>query len=201
MKLLRAADRTAVAWKNGGGVTREIAGGPEGAGMTDFLWRVSLANVAADGPFSVFPGVDRILTMVEGMGMDLTLEDPGTGDVPGPGTRLVDTRYVPQHFPGDVPTHCRLLNGTVVNLNVMHRRGRASAQVEVVRGDVTITAPEQGTRIALPLDGRVVLYRHVASTLERYDAVLFAGVDPASYDPPGTFLTTGRTAVITLHHD
>jgi environmental stress-induced protein Ves len=202
VRILRAADRTAIPWKNGGGVTREIAGGPPGAGMGDFAWRVSLADVAAGGPFSVFPGVDRILTMVEGAGMDLTLD--------GIGPRLVDTRYLPQHFPGDVPTDCRLLEGPVVNLNVMHRRGAAAAHVEVVRGDVPIGAPEAGTRIAIPLEGPAVLHRKAAGPavlpvplpvpLETYDAVLLTRQDPAPYDPPGTLVTAGRTALITLLH-
>ncbi|MCX5201854.1 HutD family protein [Streptomyces sp. NBC_00237] len=193
MKLLRAADRSAVPWKNGGGITREIAARPEGAGSADFGWRVSLAEVAADGPFSAFPGVDRVLTMVEGEGMDLTLE--------GVGPRRVDARFVPQRFPGDVPTGCRLLGGRVVNLNVMHRRGSSyAAEVEVVTGDVTTGgAPEPGsTRIVVPLDAGAVLRRRgdAPLELERYDALVFT--DPAP--PPALIRSEGRTAVLTLRH-
>ncbi|MBM7325185.1 HutD family protein, partial [Agrobacterium sp. S2] len=46
-------------WKNGGGVTTEIIVHPAKASMADFDWRISMANVAQDGPFSIFPGVDR----------------------------------------------------------------------------------------------------------------------------------------------
>lgn len=94
VRILRAADRTATVWKNGGGVTREIAVWPEGAGMDDFGWRVSLAEVAADGPFSAFPGIGRTLTLAEGAGMDLTV---------GGVRRLVDERFAPQDFPGTSP--------------------------------------------------------------------------------------------------
>lgn len=73
VRILRAAGRAAAVWKNGGGVTREIAVFPEGAGMDDFVWRASLAEVAADGPFSAFPGIDRTITLAEGAGMDLTV--------------------------------------------------------------------------------------------------------------------------------
>ena len=66
MRLLPAADRVPVPWKNGGGVTREVAAFPDGAGFDDFLWRISMAEVRADGPFSVFPGVDRVLAVLEG---------------------------------------------------------------------------------------------------------------------------------------
>ncbi len=193
MRFLRAADRTAVPWKNGGGVTREIAAWPPGA-TGDFGWRVSLAEVAADGPFSAFPGVDRVLTMVEGEGMDLALE--------GIGPRRVDARFAPVRFPGDVPTGCRLLGGPVVNLNVMHRRGPAyGAEVEVVRGEVTIGPPPSGgTVIALPLGPGAVLSRRASTPLEPYDALLFTRQDPDPYGPRDRLRTTGRTAVVTLRH-
>lgn len=125
LRVLRAADRTAVPWKNGGGVTREIAASPEGAPLDDFDWRVSLADVSADGPFSSFPGVDRTLTVVEGAGMDLMV---------GGEHHIVDEQYWPHDFPGDLETDGRLLGGPVVNLNVMYRRERTTAEVAVVRG-------------------------------------------------------------------
>ena len=62
VRILRAADRVPAAWKNGGGVTREVASWPEQAGLDGFDWRISLAEVAAGGPFSVFPGVDIVRT-------------------------------------------------------------------------------------------------------------------------------------------
>jgi environmental stress-induced protein Ves len=161
IRYLSAAERVAVPWKNGGGVTREIAVSPEGAGMDDFEWRVSLADVGADGPFSAFPGVDRILTVVEGAGMDLAV---------GGERRLVDTRYVPQDFRGDVPTDGRLLAGPVVNLNVMWRRGggRTAPTVAVVRGRLPLPADA----LVLALDGSAEV---AGLTLGRYDAALLSG--------------------------
>ncbi|MEU3778735.1 HutD family protein [Streptomyces sp. NPDC032472] len=163
--VLRTADRRAVAWKNGGGVTREIAAWPEGAGMDDFAWRVSLAEVAADGPFSVFPGVDRTLTLAEGAGMRLTMAGA---------MRSVSERYVPERFPGDAPTHCRLLDGPVVNFNVMHRRGLAPADTAVVRGALAL-ASEPGTALLIvPLAGPADLTLPDGGTvhLARHDAAL-----------------------------
>ena len=58
-----------MAWKNGGGETAEIAVFPEGACYDDFHWRLSMARIAADGPFSTFPNVDRTLALIEGNGM------------------------------------------------------------------------------------------------------------------------------------
>jgi environmental stress-induced protein Ves len=184
-RVLRARDRAALPWKNGGGITREIAAGPEGP--DGFDWRVSLAEVDADGPFSVFPGVDRTLTLVEGAGMDLTI---------GRTSRPVGERWVPQDFPGDVPTHCRLIAGPVVNLNVMCRRGSGVAAVTVVRGPVPVSAPEGTAVLAVALEGRVVLG---GTVLRRYDAVLLT---PGRAKGAGAPILggEGRTAVITLRH-
>ncbi|WP_028803127.1 HutD family protein [Streptomyces sp. 142MFCol3.1] len=180
VRLLPAAGRAAVPWKNGGGVTREIAAGPEGAGMDDFAWRVSLADVGADGPFSAFAGVDRILTMVEGAGMDLTV---------GGAHRRVDTRYVPQHFPGDLPTDCRLLAGPVVNLNVMWRRGGgATPAVTVGHPGSPPAGPAGPAALVVVLDGTAEV---AGLTLGRYDAALLTG-------EPAVPRVTGRTAVIDL---
>jgi environmental stress-induced protein Ves len=53
-------------WKNGAGTTREIAVEPAGAGTDDFDWRLSLAEVDRDAPFSAFPGVDRCIVLLRG---------------------------------------------------------------------------------------------------------------------------------------
>ena len=175
--LLPAGARVAVAWKNGGGVTREIAASPPDAGMDDFLWRVSLAEVGADGPFSAFPDVDRTLTVVEGAGMDLTV---------GGARQLVNTRYIPRDFRGDVPTDCRLLDGPVVNLNVMWRRGAGATAptVAVVRGRLRVCAGA----LVVALDGTADV---AGLTLQPYDAVQLGGEEAVLH-------ARGRTAVIGL---
>ncbi|MER6449063.1 HutD-family protein [Streptomyces venezuelae] len=181
-RILRAADRTATVWKNGGGVTREIAAWPEGAGMDDFGWRASLAEVAADGPFSAFPGIGRTLTLAEGAGMDLTVAGV---------RRLVDERYAPQDFPGDAPTDCRLLDGPVVNFNVMYRRDAVEAQTAVVRGALGLTVPPGDTLLVTALDGPAVLEHPGGRTeLLPYDAALLTGPRDCHVR------TTGRTAVV-----
>ncbi len=176
--LLPAAGRAATAWKNGGGVTREIACFPAGAGMADFTWRVSLAEVAADGPFSVFPAVERTLTLVEGAGMDLTV---------GGRRRLVDATCVPQDLPGDEPTDCRLLDGPVVNLNVMWRRGAPSPTVAVVRGRLGLRAAH-ALIVALGEGGSADVD---GVRLARHDALLLTGED-------ATVHAHGPTAVVGL---
>ena len=68
MRVLTPDSFAASAWKNGGGVTREIARDPPDG---PWRWRLSIAEVASDGAFSAFPGLSRILTVIEGSGVDL----------------------------------------------------------------------------------------------------------------------------------
>lgn len=121
MRVLRAADRIAVPWKNGGGVTREVAASPPGAGMEAFDWRISIADVAASGPFSAFPGIDRILTVIEGSGLSLSID--------GRAAVVLEVGSPPLAFPGEARCEAGLRNGPVRDLNVMVRRGARRAQV------------------------------------------------------------------------
>ena len=129
MRLLRAAERVAVPWKNGGGVTREVAAFPEGAGFDGFDWRISIADVAAGGPFSRFPGIDRVLTVIEGRGLRLAVE--GTYEID------LNERSNPFAFSGDAGCVAELADGPIRDLNVMTRRGVCIATVR------RILAPEE----------------------------------------------------------
>ena len=113
-------------WKNGGGHTRELACWPPGAGMDGFEWRVSVATIAAPGPFSAFAGVDRQIMLLDGDGVHLSA--PGAGL-----DHRLDRRWRPCAFPGDVAVGCRLLGGSATDFNLMLRRGRWRGSVEVVR--------------------------------------------------------------------
>ncbi|OIK02261.1 hypothetical protein BIV23_25275 [Streptomyces monashensis] len=186
MQLLRAQGRTPAPWKNGGGVTSEVAAHPGGARTDDFVWRVSIADVARSGPFSVFEGVDRIITVVDGPGMALTVD----------GARhVVADPYEPFAFAGDSDTQCELLGGPIVDFNVMVRRADASAQVRIVRDRVTVR-PEAGTRVlAVVLQGAATLGRK-SVRLDHLDAALFAAGDADDIDVDGVL------AVVTVaDHD
>ncbi|MER5354001.1 HutD family protein [Kitasatospora sp. NPDC002551] len=180
VRFLRAADRPAMPWRNGGGVTREVAGHPAGSGLDDFGWRVSLADVAAAGPFSAFPGVDRVITLVEGPGMALTVD--GTEHV-------VDAPLRPFAFPGDAATDCRLLGGPLVDFNVMTRRGRAGADLVLAGTPRPVTVPAGATVLLVCLTGTATLD---GTALARYDAALLTAPATHALDPDGT------TAVVTL---
>ena len=114
----------AMTWKNGGGVTREIVREPAGSSVDDFDWRVSVADIAAAGPFSRFVGIDRHLLLLEGDGVNLTSAEVGL-DV----NLLADDTVLA--FSGDVDMNSQLLGGTVRDFNVMTKRGMWQAQVNV----------------------------------------------------------------------
>lgn len=140
--LLRSDSHRRMPWKNGGGETVEIAVSPEGVGLADFDWRVSMATVATDGPFSVFPGIDRTLSILDGEGMTLFIK----GRAP---ERLTQASE-PLPFAADAPTSATLIDGTITDLNVMTRRGRFTHSVRRVSVDGNSkVAFEAGTTLVL----------------------------------------------------
>lgn len=131
----------AVAWKNGGGTTREIICRPAGAGLDDFDWRVSVATIAADGAFSAFPGIDRTIALLHGDGVRLQSAD-------GVDHRL-DTFFQPFAFDGGQALRATLLGGESTDFNVMARRSRFRAELRVVRAQCTLkTAPRGLVHVA-----------------------------------------------------
>jgi environmental stress-induced protein Ves len=128
-------------WKNGGGSTREIVCRPPGTDMDGFDWRVSIATIAQAGPFSVFPGVDRVIMLLDGDGVHLR---SGSGI----DHRLNDL-HRPFAFSGDVAIDCQLLRGTSTDFNVMTRRGALSAHVQVLSAATTLSVAPRGLLMAL----------------------------------------------------
>ena len=123
-------------WKNGAGLTREIAFG--GASAAQFDWRISLAEVAHDAPFSAFPSVDRCIVLLRGAGMRLRSAD-------GAIDHELTTPLAPFRFPGDVALDATLVDGSSSDFNVMTRRGVFRSHVTCERratalrgGDVTL---------------------------------------------------------------
>lgn len=133
----RSGFRTA-AWKNGGGVTHEIARMDDGGAL---VWRISLAEVGADGPFSSFPGLTRILTVIDGAGLDLESQ---AGVLPA-------LPLSPVRFLGDTPIHGRLRGGPCRDVNVIFDARRVLARVSVLGAGGRVDA----TTAVLALAGEV----------------------------------------------
>lgn len=144
----------ATPWKNGGGVTREIVCQPPGAGMDSFDWRVSIAHIASDGPFSRFEQVDRVITLLEGAGVRLRSSD-------GALDHRLDQPWEPFAFAGEAPVQGELIAGDCHDFNVMTRRGRCRARVVVYREAGTL--PTTGAGLVMALAGRWQLARAAAA--------------------------------------
>lgn len=124
LQVIPLAAQPTLPWRNGGGQTREVAAEPQGARAGDpFAWRLSVATVAADGPFSAFPGVDRSLWLLSGAGLRL---DVGGHEV------TLDRVGMRFDFPGEAQVGARLLGGPTQDLNLMCARGRVRACAELV---------------------------------------------------------------------
>ena len=113
--LIPYAGLSPVPWKNGGGNTTQIAVFPPDAGFDDFDWRISLATIAEDGAFSIFPDVDRTLALVEGNGATL--------DIDGDSQVLCQDDPVAA-FAGESEVIAKLNHGPTTDFNVMTRRER-----------------------------------------------------------------------------
>jgi len=107
-------------WKNGGGETREIICVP--APDAPFLWRASIATLQADGPFSPFPGVDRVITLLAGQPLRLC----------GENINQPLALWQPWAFPGEWALSSVGIVEPGLDFNIMTQRGRASATVQMV---------------------------------------------------------------------
>ncbi|AIR03740.1 MULTISPECIES: environmental stress-induced protein Ves [Cedecea] len=107
-------------WRNGAGETREICCFPPAT--RDFNWRASIASLAHNGEFPVFPQVDRVMTLLEGS--EVVLDG-------GKAFRHTLKRYQPFTFAGEQPVKAELTRGMSMDFNVMTHRDRCRAQVRV----------------------------------------------------------------------
>jgi environmental stress-induced protein Ves len=121
MMVLRESGYTAVPWKNGGGITREIHRLP--ADTTAFDWRLSLATIDRAGPFSAFDGYERTLVLVRGAGVELDFGPHGLARLSGLGQMAC--------FDGAWETTCTLLDGPSTDLNLIVSKERAQAHVRI----------------------------------------------------------------------
>lgn len=141
MRIIRRQDFRESRWRNGMGASWEIASCPPGT--EDFGWRFATALIETDVPFSLYPDVDRIFTLIAGQGLDLDFE--------GRPSLAVDRLFVPHPYPCDVPTSCRLRGGPCVALNLFTRRGRWSATADILSSGAEIA--HDGPILLFALEG------------------------------------------------
>jgi uncharacterized protein len=165
--ILRAGDRVAMPWKNGGGLTREVVVHPPGSNLNEFDWRVSIAEVHAGGPFSSFPGVDRQMAVLAGH-LRLTIE--------GSETLSLSPDSTPASFAGEERVFAHPVGPAVTDLNVMTRRGRFQARLtrRVVHTAEQLTLQANST-LLIALSELTLRSQAARGMLSVFDAVLFAG--------------------------
>jgi environmental stress-induced protein Ves len=138
-----------VPWKNGGGTTRELVTWPS---AEDWVWRVSVAEVAQSGPFSRFPGIDRWFAVLEGDGVALSINGE---------RHSLTSSSVPFHFDGGMATACALLGGATLDFNLMTRRDVAQAHLTRLSGQC---------KLALSASEIVAIYAVSARPVVRFNA-------------------------------
>lgn len=153
-------------WKNGGGRTQEIVSWPLQSGVNEFQWRVSVASITASGPFSAFPGVDRVILLLDGNGVRLSS-----------GAQRLDHRldrpYQALYFAGDSPCDCELLGSASRDFNVMTRRDVVAADVQILTARTT--APISNCGVVFAARGTWILRAHHDVTLGPDSGICWAG--------------------------
>jgi environmental stress-induced protein Ves len=169
-QLVKLAEVAATPWRNGGGVTRELAAWPAGA---DWDWRLSVAEVDQSGPFSLFEGVDRWFAVLSGAGVEL--------DIGGQKHR-VTAGGVPVFFDGGAATDCRLIAGRTQDFNLMSRRSRTRSGMARIAGrleqrlEASASAPRTvavyaaGAGATLELDGETSAVPEASLAWRRFDS-------------------------------
>jgi environmental stress-induced protein Ves len=174
MLLLRAADRTAIPWKNGGGVTRDVLISPAGAMLDAFDWRISIAEIASDGAFSRFPGIDRKLAVLDGK-VALTVD--------GHAQITLDSHSPVLDFPGEAAVEGHPIGGPSTDLNVMTWRGRFVARM----ARQSTARPKIGahTTVVVALTPLTATGPEDYIHMERHDALLIQGSETLTVAPKG----------------
>jgi uncharacterized protein len=106
LHVVSVADVAAQPWRNGGGLTRPLLSWPT---VDGWLVRVSVAEIAHNGPFSSFPETQRFIVALTGNGIRL---GPPLEVVLQPGDS-------PQDWSGDFAPDCSLIDGSTTDLNAM----------------------------------------------------------------------------------
>ncbi|MFF2316126.1 HutD family protein [Arthrobacter sp. NPDC058097] len=154
MQIIRFADLKPQPWSNGGGVTRELAShsGGTSAGTAAaedgaWDWRVSIADVTSAGEYSAFPGMERVLTVIEGELLLLAVN----------GTEHPLEKYRPFRFPGGAASSSALPTGDVRNLNVIAREGAFKAYTSIIELSKKRAHPVFAGQLGILLQGQATV--------------------------------------------
>jgi uncharacterized protein len=172
-------------WKNGGGVTVDIAAayrpGATPGSWSGMLWRFGRTEIVVPGPFSDLSGYDRILTVIGGRGLVLQIEGGAALDVREP--------YRPVRFRGEDRIVSRLDAGPVAVLNLI-----ADREHEI---DVAMVSGTDARALSGPIG---IVYALADSTVAvGEETFLLAGDEALRLDGAGMLaLRAGRVALAAI---
>lgn len=188
-RTLRGEQLSVVPWKNGAGLTTEIARGQVRSKGEDWAWRVSVADVGASGPFSTFPGIDRTSCVIEGDGMDLRFDD---------GSTLALDPGQPADYDGGANVTGTLRTGSVRNFNVMVVRNIFRATLDLVHGpnECRLQTHSGAVLLVHMLEGQccVINNQQTPETIRGGGSVLVEGENAISLK----FATASRAVIVHL---
>lgn len=179
MDIIRYASLKAKPRANGGGTTRQIAAGPG----TNWDWRLSIADVTKAGPFSAMPGIERIITVVEGELIALTVD----------GAEQALEKFRPFRFSGDSDASATLPTGALKYLNLMTRRGAFKGFAAIIELSKKRPHPVFADQFAVLLQGSATVSpaaadstgdagaasaAHPAEALGKFDTVVGSDAAP-----------------------
>ncbi|MCG9962541.1 HutD/Ves family protein [Shewanella cutis] len=126
IQIIRYEECESSLWKNGGGSTKQLLISPKDSDLTNFDYRISIATISSDGPFSIFPGIDRQLCILEGEGVKLLMPENGAK----PSELLLRPNQAAFCFSGETQIESQLLDKQIIDFNVMTKRGKYRAYIE-----------------------------------------------------------------------
>lgn len=149
MEIIRFADIHPEPWRNGGGVTRELASHPKVASAQDgaWDWRVSIADVSKAGDFSNFPGMERVITIIDGELLLLTID----------GEEHPLEKYRPFRFSGEAASSATLPTGDIRDLNVIARASAFKGYTSIVEISKKRAHPVFEGQLAVLLEGKATV--------------------------------------------
>lgn len=162
-RIIRFAATHRQRWRNGGGWTREIARDGDG---DNWHWRLSVADVESNGPFSAFPGVEREIVLLSGAGMML--------DVAGGETVTLAADSPRWRFAGERAVTARLIDGPTRDFNLMWQRQALDAALWLrpMVGAVSLFAAAGETWVLHMQSGRAALLDMPGTALESGDTLI-----------------------------
>ena len=164
-RVIPANEYRRMRWGNGAGWTREIHAEPS---AERWDWRLSIAEIEQDAPFSAFPGVDRELVLLSGNGLRLRFADGEAHDLLPPHQRL--------RFAGERALTGELIEGRTEDFNLMWRRDAVQAQLwhRPLVGTMVVFVDPGSTWVLHLLSGRARIDGdHALGWLAQGDTALF----------------------------